>query len=238
MIGHGVTELDRRGRASRARSRRRRDELRDTSHAHPTLAEALREAALAARRRGGQHMTPDMSRALAIARWGGCRTTPRCAGRRRWSRDGSPAVPDALLLLEHPPVYTLGRGADARFLGRGRRRHGAGGARRAAAGRSPTTDPGSSSAIPIVDLRDASSRRALVRARARAGAHRRARRRRDRGRTPRRAHGRVGRARARSPRSASRSAAGSPGTASRSTSARDLAGFARHHARAGSTASR
>src|SRR3989442_1052758 len=25
--------------------------------------------------------------------------------------------PDVLLLLEHPPVYTLGRGADARFLG-------------------------------------------------------------------------------------------------------------------------
>ena len=25
--------------------------------------------------------------------------------------------PDALLVLEHPPVYTLGRGADARFLG-------------------------------------------------------------------------------------------------------------------------
>ena len=25
--------------------------------------------------------------------------------------------PDALLLLEHPPVYTLGRGADPRFLG-------------------------------------------------------------------------------------------------------------------------
>ena len=25
--------------------------------------------------------------------------------------------PDSLLLLEHPPVYTLGRGADARFLG-------------------------------------------------------------------------------------------------------------------------
>src|SRR5262245_2893294 len=24
---------------------------------------------------------------------------------------------DALLMLEHPPVYTLGRGADARFLG-------------------------------------------------------------------------------------------------------------------------
>jgi len=29
----------------------------------------------------------------------------------------SPGGPDALLLLEHPPVYTLGRGADARFLG-------------------------------------------------------------------------------------------------------------------------
>jgi lipoyl(octanoyl) transferase len=26
--------------------------------------------------------------------------------------------PDALLLLEHPPVYTLGRGADPRYLGR------------------------------------------------------------------------------------------------------------------------
>jgi lipoyl(octanoyl) transferase len=26
-------------------------------------------------------------------------------------------IPDVLLLLEHPPVYTLGRGADARFLG-------------------------------------------------------------------------------------------------------------------------
>ena len=26
-------------------------------------------------------------------------------------------APDALLLLEHPPVYTLGRGADERFLG-------------------------------------------------------------------------------------------------------------------------
>ena len=38
----------RRGAAWRGRSRRRRDELRDTSHAHPTLAEALREAALAA----------------------------------------------------------------------------------------------------------------------------------------------------------------------------------------------
>src|SRR5262249_56469481 len=25
--------------------------------------------------------------------------------------------PDALLVLEHPPVYTLGRGADTRFLG-------------------------------------------------------------------------------------------------------------------------
>ena len=48
MIGHGVTELDRRGAGWRARSRRPTHELRDTIHAHPTLAEALREAALAA----------------------------------------------------------------------------------------------------------------------------------------------------------------------------------------------
>ena len=48
MIGHGVTELDRRGRAG---ADARGDDARAAStpiHAHPTLAEALREAALAA----------------------------------------------------------------------------------------------------------------------------------------------------------------------------------------------
>lgn len=31
-------------------------------------------------------------------------------------RRHTPALPDSLLLLEHPPVYTLGQGADERFL--------------------------------------------------------------------------------------------------------------------------
>ncbi len=35
------------------------------------------------------------------------------------ARRADPGARDALLLLEHPPVYTLGRGADPRFLGRG-----------------------------------------------------------------------------------------------------------------------
>ena len=31
-------------------------------------------------------------------------------------RIAQPSLPDVLLVLEHPPVYTLGRGADERFL--------------------------------------------------------------------------------------------------------------------------
>jgi dihydrolipoamide dehydrogenase len=47
MIGHGVTDLI--AEAGLARSlEATTHELRDTVHAHPTLAEALREAALAA----------------------------------------------------------------------------------------------------------------------------------------------------------------------------------------------
>ena len=32
------------------------------------------------------------------------------------ARRAAPQLEDVLLLLEHPPVYTLGRGADAKFL--------------------------------------------------------------------------------------------------------------------------
>jgi dihydrolipoamide dehydrogenase len=47
VIGHGVTELV--GEAGLALAlEATTHELRDTVHAHPTLAEALREAALAA----------------------------------------------------------------------------------------------------------------------------------------------------------------------------------------------
>ena len=65
-------------------------------------------------------MNGSMEKTLAVARPG--RVPYDAATRwqealveRRLAGDG----PDALLLLEHPAVYTLGRGADPRFLGRG-----------------------------------------------------------------------------------------------------------------------
>ena len=65
-------------------------------------------------------MTGSMGKTLAIARPG--RVAYDAATRWqealvecRLAGDG----PDAFLLLEHPAVYTLGRGADPRFLGRG-----------------------------------------------------------------------------------------------------------------------
>jgi lipoate-protein ligase B len=60
--------------------------------------------------------------------------------------------PDVLFLLEHPPVYTLGRAADARFLGRA-----AGGAipivSTARGGQVTYHGPGQLVGYPIVDLR-------------------------------------------------------------------------------------
>jgi lipoyl(octanoyl) transferase len=60
--------------------------------------------------------------------------------------------PDVLLLLEHPPVYTLGRGADPRFLGQG-----ADGpipiARAGRGGQVTYHGPGQLVGYPIVDLR-------------------------------------------------------------------------------------
>ena len=65
-------------------------------------------------------MTGSMEKTLAVARPG--RVAYDAATRwqealveRRLAGDGT----DAILLLEHPAVYTLGRGADPRFLGRG-----------------------------------------------------------------------------------------------------------------------
>ena len=59
---------------------------------------------------------------------------------------------DALLLLEHPPVYTLGRGADPRFLGAA-----AGGAvpvvRASRGGQVTYHGPGQLVGYPILDLR-------------------------------------------------------------------------------------
>ncbi len=61
-------------------------------------------------------------------------------------------APDALLLLEHPPVYTLGRGADERFLGA----VAAGGAeviRVSRGGQVTWHGPGQLVGYPILDLR-------------------------------------------------------------------------------------
>lgn len=61
--------------------------------------------------------------------------------------------PDVLLLLEHPPVYTLGRGADARHLGE----VGGGGVpvvRTHRGGQVTYHGPGQLVGYPIIDLRD------------------------------------------------------------------------------------
>jgi lipoate-protein ligase B len=65
-------------------------------------------------------MTGSMEKMLAVARPG--RVAYDAA--MRWQealveRRLAGGATDALLLLEHPAVYTLGRGADPRFLGRG-----------------------------------------------------------------------------------------------------------------------
>jgi lipoate-protein ligase B len=67
---------------------------------------------------------------------------------RRLAGEGS----DCLLLLEHPPVYTLGRGADPRFLGLGAE----GGipvVRTSRGGQVTYHGPGQLVGYPIVDLR-------------------------------------------------------------------------------------
>jgi lipoyl(octanoyl) transferase len=61
--------------------------------------------------------------------------------------------PDALLLLQHPPVYTLGRGADPRFLGAAA--HGAVPVVRVGRGGQVTYHgPGQLVGYPILGLRD------------------------------------------------------------------------------------
>jgi lipoyl(octanoyl) transferase len=62
-------------------------------------------------------MTPDMSRELTVARPGRVPYDAALAWQESLVARRLAGGPDALLLLEHPPVYTLGRGADARFLG-------------------------------------------------------------------------------------------------------------------------
>ena len=56
------------------------------------------------------------ARTLSVARLGTVEYTAALACRTRWSRRGRDAIGDTLLLLEHPHVYTLGRGADARYI--------------------------------------------------------------------------------------------------------------------------
>ena len=98
-------------------------------------------------------MNGSMGKTLAVARPG--RVAYDAATRwqealvdRRLAGDGT----DALLLLEHPAVYTLGRGADPRHLGRG-----AGGdvpvVRSSRGGQVTWHGPGQLVGYPILDLR-------------------------------------------------------------------------------------
>jgi len=78
----------------------------------------------------------------AAVRWQEALLERRCAG----------VGDDCLLLLEHPPVYTLGRGADPRFLGTAQ--HGGVPVVRASRGGQVTYHgPGQLVGYPIVDLR-------------------------------------------------------------------------------------
>jgi lipoyl(octanoyl) transferase len=61
-------------------------------------------------------MTSEMNRTLAVARCGRVPYDAALAWQEALVARRIAGGPDALLLLEHPPVYTLGRGADARFL--------------------------------------------------------------------------------------------------------------------------
>jgi lipoyl(octanoyl) transferase len=58
-----------------------------------------------------------MSRRLAVARCGRVDYGEAVVWQERLVARRLTGPPDTLLLLEHPPVYTLGRGADARHLG-------------------------------------------------------------------------------------------------------------------------
>src|SRR5262249_21092714 len=64
-------------------------------------------------RRGGQHMSVE----LRIRRFGRVPYEPALGWQEALVARRLAGGADALLVLEHPPVYTLGRGADARFLG-------------------------------------------------------------------------------------------------------------------------
>jgi len=98
-------------------------------------------------------MSVPVERTLAVARPG--RVDYDAAVRwqevlveRRVAGDGT----DALLLLEHPAVYTLGRGADPRFLGRGAD-GGVPVVRSSRGGQVTWHGPGQLVGYPIVDLR-------------------------------------------------------------------------------------
>jgi len=97
-------------------------------------------------------MTPDMSRTLAVARCGRVPYDEALAWQEALVARRIAGGPDALLLLEHQAVYTLGRGADARFLGA------AGGGpvpvvRVGRGGQVTYHGPGQLVGYPIIDLR-------------------------------------------------------------------------------------
>ena len=93
-----------------------------------------------------------MTTSLAVATPGSVPYREALAWQERLLAERLAGGPDVLLLLEHPPVYTLGRGADERFLGVA-----AGGStdvvRVGRGGQVTWHGPGQLVGYPIVDLR-------------------------------------------------------------------------------------
>ena len=111
-----------RGRA-RDRDGRVRRRLGLTIHPHPTLSEAMMEAAKAPRRSDPHHLTGDDAYGLDASsrdRRGGLLDLGDAVTREVWAparagRERQPdEIPDTLLLVEHPHVFTPGAAAQPR----------------------------------------------------------------------------------------------------------------------------
>ena len=92
-------------------------------HAHPTLSEAIAEAALDSLREDDSRVTTGMATRSRASLWverlgrGALRRRrSSCSGASRAQRIAGAIPEDVLLLVEHPPVVTLGRSSKEQHL--------------------------------------------------------------------------------------------------------------------------